>query len=280
MMMNKRKEQKSILSKLLTIMGWVVFIGILFTGWSAVAMNQLDRLTNEVVEASNELNEASETLNLLQEIELNELNYVLSHDPKYLHLHDQLVSHTKLYIRNSLIRTEEEVLKPTLRQIETDFLEYLVLYDEVVEAGEKNDWDKALELKDESAVKIEETQDQINKVFHHYLDITIDRSESVSRYHTITGVIGGVAILIYVVILFLTSRILMNQISNPIIQMIEAGKDVEENRFKAKSLEGLTERGDEVGRLARAFIEMNKSFGAREQALKKEITDVRAKVER
>lgn len=280
MMMNKRKEQKSILSKLLAIMGWVVFIGILFTGWSAVAMNQLDRLTNELVDASNELNGASEILNLLQEIELNELNYVLSQDPEYNHVHDQLVSHTKLYIRNSLIRTEEKDLQFTLTQVETEFLAYLVLYEEVVEAGEENDWDKALELKEESAWKIEETQDQINKVFHHYLDITIDRSESVSRYHTITGVVGGVAILIYVVILFLTSRILMNQISNPIIQMIEAGKDVEENRFKAKSLKGLTERGDEVGRLARAFIEMNKSFGAREQALEKEIADVRAKVER
>lgn len=278
--MKSRNEHKSIQNKLLTIMGGVVFIGVVFMGWSAAAMNQLGALTQELVEADEELNEALEIRILLQEMEMLELSFVLSHDPEFVHAHEQLLSLTELYLRNSLIRTEEADLQFILSQIETEFIAYEGIYIRVLEAGEKNDWETAVSLGEESAAKIEKTTFQIDKIIEHYQGIVDDRVETANRNILYTQVGGYAAIGIYLILVILTARILMNQISNPIILMIEASKSVEENRFEAKALDGLSGRGDEVGRLARAFIQMSESFKEREQSIQEQIEEVRVKVNR
>jgi two-component system, cell cycle response regulator len=61
--------------------------------------------------------------------------------------------------------------------------------------------------------------------------------------------------------------------------VVEAAADVEEATFDPASLDGVAERDDALGQLARVFQRMAREVYAREQALKKQVQQLRIEID-
>ncbi len=68
-------------------------------------------------------------------------------------------------------------------------------------------------------------------------------------------------------------------ISRPISSLVNGFKAVEEDAYDSIKLEGIVERRDEFGWMARVFVQMAKQVYTREQALKQEVAYLRIEVD-
>ncbi|NER34804.1 MAG: HAMP domain-containing protein [Oscillatoria sp. SIO1A7] len=68
-------------------------------------------------------------------------------------------------------------------------------------------------------------------------------------------------------------------IATPILRITKAAEDIEEDKFELKSLESVSQRSDELGRLARVFKEMARQVYQREQKLKQQVQELRIEID-
>jgi nitrogen fixation/metabolism regulation signal transduction histidine kinase len=68
------------------------------------------------------------------------------------------------------------------------------------------------------------------------------------------------------------------QINLPLEQLTQAAQDLKERKFKPSDIEGLTHRQDEIGAIARDFLQMASAVEKRAEILKQEAEEIRAKI--
>ncbi|MCG2787857.1 MAG: hypothetical protein L6461_22435 [Anaerolineae bacterium] len=72
--------------------------------------------------------------------------------------------------------------------------------------------------------------------------------------------------------------IIYAQIHLPLEQLARAARDLQARQFNPASLDGLARRGDEIGAMAREFIQMASAVEQRTAQLAQEAADIRAKI--
>jgi len=267
-------EQLKIQSKLLLIFGAIVFVGVVITAWTVVSITTLDKLANNLLAAERELGEVLKARNWMKEMEITELGYVLSHDEKFLHFHEEFFIMVDVFLRNAFIREEDKTAQVVLHEIENGFQDYHDYVTQVFQAAEEQEWEEATSLGEESALIVESMISRL-EILAEEEQAHADEQVAASRQQVRTSsIVGGVVLVVFFILAFGAALVVNNQVVKPIVMLIGAAGAIENGSFEVGSLNKLAQRSDEIGRLAAAFNLLEKESSARSAALNDRLADL------
>jgi nitrate/nitrite-specific signal transduction histidine kinase len=90
--------------------------------------------------------------------------------------------------------------------------------------------------------------------------------------------IGLLSIPAFLALALIVAMTIYAQINLPLEQLTQAAQDLKERKFKPADIEGLTHRQDEIGAIARDFLQMASAVEKRAEILKQEAEEIRAKI--
>jgi nitrogen fixation/metabolism regulation signal transduction histidine kinase len=93
-----------------------------------------------------------------------------------------------------------------------------------------------------------------------------------------TWIVGMVAIPLFLVLTGLAAVVIYRQIHQPLDQLSEAARALQNGSYQLQSLEDLTRRGDELGGMARQFVRMATAVEQRTGLLQQEAESIRARI--
>ena len=278
----KQLNNYKIQTRLILIIAPVLLIGALISGWALVTINRLDEQADYLRLAAGEAYRARETSINIHQMQLDAINFVVTDDNRYIARHDILLESIERYSRE--IESVDDFLfggypelsiRDDVITFQAQVEEYERLWDEFwqtdnpEEAGEI--FFQMLTTNNEMIV----TVDSIYTVFDDYQ--TSINFEIEDHYLTLLY-LGEVGILLFAVLILVTIIIVGRQIAAPMIQITEAAEHVTRDEFKPEHVQGLVERGDEIGYLARAIQKMALELDADEAELEAEIAEIRTKL--
>lgn len=117
--------------------------------------------------------------------------------------------------------------------------------------------------------------EEIDESIEKYDHVLHNVEGNISQVETIVLAFFGAGIMFVLVISFLISR----AIAAPLAELEKAAIAVEDESFEFDSLSGVTERSDELGHLARVFVNMAKAIFERVQKLKEQVTSLRIEID-
>ena len=273
-------ESLKIQSKLMVVFGLIISIGVLITGWTVLAISNLDNLTIELEETEFELSEAVQARNLLKQLEIAELSFVITDDEEFLHEHAHILSSVELYLRNAVIRTDDVVMGDVLYRFGQHLEGYTTALEDVVEAVEQGEHARAEELGVVSAESLEGMDGEVGTVIGLMQPKLEEKSAESKRQVLLSGIVGAVILVVFLALALGAGSIVNRQISSPILILMNAVSQIEDGNFDPSLVSDLVGRQDEIGHLARSFVHMAEDIGEREDALHAEAEDLRRKLSR
>ncbi len=91
---------------------------------------------------------------------------------------------------------------------------------------------------------------------------------------------AGIVTVVLLIIGFAASLFIVRRITVPLLKLTEAAGSVEKGEYDLPSLQRVSERKDEIGRLARVFERMAHEVNERERALKKQVEQLQIRIDR
>jgi methyl-accepting chemotaxis protein len=157
---------------------------------------------------------------------------------------------------------------------------------EIIAAVDEQD---ALEYDEQDWGEVAALSLSANNLLHNlYADLEIMRSEaqgeldnlalSAQVFSLLAMGIGLLSIPAFLLLALVVGVTIYSQIHLPLEQLARAAQDLQERRFNPEDLAGLARRQDEIGTMARDFLQMAATVEQRAEILRQEAEEIRAKI--
>ena len=278
--MNSHFRTLKIQSQLLYIFGFIITIGVLISGWTIIVITSMDRYAQQLFEAEQELNSALKTAVLVKELEVTELSYILTQDPTFLHEHNHYLGQVEFFVNRAILRADSNLEKELLFQFEREQEEYNEHVQQIFSAGDRGEWETASELSLDSALLLENMVGEVQKIVQVNQPIIVEQLNRSYTQVIASAVVGSVALIFFLGAALIAAIIVNNQVTRPVARLQQAAQAIEEDDFDPEMLADLSQRSDEVGHLARVFVDMAAEARKRELALEQQAEEIRHKIAR
>ena len=115
-----------------------------------------------------------------------------------------------------------------------------------------------------------------------HVQALLEKAGDLLRLHpapfVIVGLTIALALPIFLVVVTIAALVINRQIHAPLIRMTDELKHIQDDRFEPAALGSLPERRDEVGYLAREYLQMGSAVLNRQTDLRQEADEVRAEI--
>lgn len=152
------------------------------------------------------------------------------------------------------------------------------LFKQVAEAVDREDWESVVEIDIDAYEVLAPMEEHLAVIYERGIDELDKVWDAVALFDILT--IAGV-LLTLPVFLFLASiaaYVIYVQINQPIGQLTQAANHVLDGKWNRTELEKLALRSDEIGVIAKEFIDMVGAVEQRSFQLKQEAEEIRAKI--
>jgi nitrogen fixation/metabolism regulation signal transduction histidine kinase len=150
--------------------------------------------------------------------------------------------------------------------------------DQVIQAVDDENWDLVLELDDQANTLIGQMNQVVDGFQSSRLQQLHDMNEQTDRFNTISTISLLVMLPVLLILAGLVAVVIYQQINRPLFDLTAASQAVLEDQFQPQALTKLTARKDEIGAIARQFVQMAASVKQRSVLLRQEANAIRAKI--
>jgi hypothetical protein len=150
--------------------------------------------------------------------------------------------------------------------------------DQVIQAVADEDWDTVVALDDQANALIEE----MNLVVDHFQDTGNQRlqaaDDETEMFNLLSLLTTLVVLPVFLLLAGLVALVIYQQINQPLYQLADASQAVLADKFQPQMLEKLAARSDEIGVIARRFVQMAAAVSERSVLLRQEANAIRARI--
>lgn len=151
-------------------------------------------------------------------------------------------------------------------------------FDRVIQAVDAEDWEGVVALDEEAYTLVQPIIDRIESRIQVRGNALADLRGQVDTFTTLSWVAIALALPVFAAVVVVVAWIVARQIHGPVIRMTDELKRIEEERFDPGTLAALAGRRDEVGYLAREYLQMASAVLDRQAGLEQEAADIRTKI--
>jgi CHASE3 domain sensor protein len=277
--MGKWFDQLRIQSKLFGILSFIILIGTLITMWNVYSVIRMDAESHDMLHREKELDDIEEVHIAFLRQAISENEFLLTGDTTYVDRHEAQTSLAETYLWDALLEASNNEEKAALYSIQRQGAAYGEDFDEVVSTYQDGSVDAAIRLSRETS---QARMNQIHETIEALLvtgTAEINAEGQQADRQAVTSLSIGIAgMVLFVLLAVLIVWVAVNQIGRPILVLHEAIAMVGAGNFDPAMLEPLAGRSDEIGRLARAVIEMGSSTAEQQETLQDQVVILRGKI--
>lgn len=198
--------------------------------------------------------------------------------------YDTLSEYNSSYARlqQSLANIAAKTQLPGEKQVLDDLAQDIAVlrdgFDGVIEAVDEEDWSGVVARDEEAYTLVQPIIDQIESRIQVRSAALAELRGQVDTFTTLSWVTIALALPAFVVVIVVVAWIVARQIHGPLIGMTDELQRIAEERFDPAVLGGLAARRDEVGYLAREYLQMASAVMHRQANLQQEADEIRAKI--
>lgn len=143
---------------------------------------------------------------------------------------------------------------------------------------EDQDWSEVAKLSLDANALFAKLYVEIGAVRAAGVDELDDLSSRAGLFSWFALIVALLSVPAFIFLALLVALIIYLQINLPMEQLARAAQDLKNRQFNPADLSGLVKRNDEIGQLARDFIQMAAAVEQRTELLQKEAAEIRAKI--
>ena len=255
----------------------ILSIGVIV--WTMIGIQRLNDQVERIEADVHELAKIEQAQVTLLEIDLAGLELLLTSEPSYLMLHRRLSEN----LRGQFIELTDLPLSRTeaglVEELRDANRRYHTTFDRIVVALEQRDRQEATRLTTEDAnAHISEAHFSIQQ-FVRIAERSLENELALANQATQTTLTVGILVLgIYAIVGVIVSTV-AGQVITPVVQLIDAAVAIEEETYDMSMLDEVTEREDEIGRLARVFQRLSGTVRGRTTELREQVQQLRIEID-
>lgn len=267
-------------TRLLLVSSVIMLLGVGILLWSVLIITDMDALSQEMTSVDRESDEALEAGNILIRMSLADISYLLSGGD--LRYYDEHVAHRAQigrYVQEATLRNQGyDPNLSILAGVETELAITDANWDAIHAALLEDDPEAAIEPAVDNADRLDALSLQTDEIYYDAQASLVEVKDESESTSTLAWTLGGGALFVFGVAAVLAAITVTRQVMRPLMSLIDAANAMARGEFDPGMLAGLTGRKDEIGRVARSFVEMAAQREARRAALAAEGADLRAKL--
>jgi len=151
-------------------------------------------------------------------------------------------------------------------------------FGQVIQAVDEEDWEAVTALDGQAYTLVGPIFDQIDALIQARTGTLSELRSEVSGFTGQAWLAIALALPVFLVVVVIATLVISRQIHAPLIRMTAELKHIQEERFDPAALGSLPERQDQVGYLAREYLQMASAVLNRQAGLQQEASEVRAKI--
>lgn len=257
---------------LLFLVGVIILTGFIKTSISAMAYNTEARI------AYTQARQFYQAKLYLQQFEKALNDYELTSDYDMLSEYHSSYARLQQSLINIAAKTELPEEKVALDNLIQDLATLRQGFDRVIQAVDEEDWNSVTILDDQAYVLLDPVFEQIDSLIQARSDALSELRGEVTTFADLAWLTIILAPLIFLVVAIVVALIVARQIHVPLIRMSDELKQIQEERFDPATLAPLPERQDEIGYLAREYLQMASAVLQRQATLQRIADDIRVKI--
>jgi len=257
---------------LLFVVAVIILTGFIGTSTNAMAYNAKARVTftnaRKLFQAQVHLQQFERALNA----------YELTSDYDTLSEYRSSYARLQQSLANAAAEAEIPEEKAGLDSLIQDLATLRQQFDQVIQAVDEEDWEKVVALDSQAYTLVGPIFDQIDSLIQARTETLLELRSEVALFTDLSWLAIALALPILLVVVTIAALVISRQIHAPLIRMTDELKHIQEARFDQAALGSLPERRDEVGYLAREYLQMASAVLNRQAGLQQEASEVRAKI--
>jgi nitrogen fixation/metabolism regulation signal transduction histidine kinase len=278
--MGKRYRDLSIQNKLFGAFAITILVATLSIVTSLLSLLVVQNLSAELIGISQEAQRAYQAQANLQELERAEKSFVLTgnlEDANNFLIHLALF---KEYYRRALLEADDPRIKNALFEIERAMKAYVEAFEQITKTelapeGGPPDQSQVDDLTDMTTLEMANMNDQIFLISQQGWQALGRAAERQGAAMGLAALVNILSLVVFLALAIFTALVISRGIFAPAALLSQAARAAGDGRFSPGILVPITQVPDEVGKLAKAFIEMDAAVQAQEAALREEIEQVR-----
>lgn len=151
-------------------------------------------------------------------------------------------------------------------------------FDLVIEAVREENWDAVSALDDDAYELVGPIFERIDGLIEIRSQNLNDLRTDVDNFSTMGWLAILLAVPLFLVMIGVVSLAIARQINAPLIRMTDELKQIKQGQFNPSSLGKMPVRNDEIGYLAREYLQMARATQNQQAALQQEADEIRAKI--
>jgi len=257
---------------LLFLVGAIILTGFIQASIQAMSYNTQARLT------FTEARQLYQAQAYLQDFEKAFNDYELTSD--YVSLSEYQSNYARLQQSLANMAAETELLeeKAALDKLALDIAALRQRFDQVIQAVDREDWEAVVGLDDEAYALVEPIFSQFDRLIQARSDALLDQRDEAGAFTDLVWLAILLALPVFLVVVVVVVLIVARQIHTPLIRLTDELVPIQQDDFDPAALAPLPERRDEIGYLAREYLQMAAAVLQRRAGLQREADDIRARL--
>lgn len=278
----------SVQFKLALVFTLIFLVGMLFLAGSFRISASVIDYNNQARSTYARVRELYQAKTYFEQLRKAITHYEFTSDASQLDEFYSNYSRVQQYLKNaasdkSILASEVKTLQDLATELETlrgQSEQIIAAVDEEGGTG-SSDWDEVVEINVAVSARFDSIFTQINGLTQgreanlNMLRAKVESSSSTIQVATL------VILLVFILLIIFAALTITRQVNLPLIQMAASLNELEhlrDNDFIASSLDRLVERQDEMGYLAREYLQMAGAVQKRQSVLQQEAEAIRIKI--
>ena len=262
----------SLVFTLLFLVGVIILAGFVQTSISAMAYNarasDTYTQTRRFYQAQAYLQQFEKALN----------DYELTADYDTLSEYQSSYARLQQSLANIAADTDLPEEKAALDKLGGDLAALRQAFDQVIEAVDEEDWDAVVTLDNQAYDMVPPIFDQIDTLIEARSETLVELQGKVGTFTDVVWFAILLAVPLFLAVVVVVAFTVARQIHAPLGCMTGELANVRQEQFDPAALASLAERRDEIGYLAREYIQMAAAVTQRQAQLRQEAGDIRARI--
>jgi CHASE3 domain sensor protein len=262
----------SLVFTLLFLAGVIILAGFVQTSISAMAYNATASdtytQTRRFYQAQAYLQQFEKALN----------DYELTADYDTLSEYQSSYARLQQSLANIAADTDLPEEKAALDKLGGDLAALRQAFDQVIEAVDEEDWDAVVTLDNQAYDMVPPIFDQIDTLIEARSETLVELQGKVGTFTDVVWFAILLAVPLFLAVVVVVAFTVARQIHAPLGCMTGKLANVRQEQFDPAALASLAERRDEIGYLAREYIQMAAAVTQRQAQLRQEAGEIRARI--
>ena len=181
-------------------------------------------------------------------------------------------------LANAAAETEIPEEKTGLDSLIQDLATLHQQFGQVIQAVDEEDWEAVTALDSQAYTLVGPIFDQIDGLIQARTETLSELRSEVADFTDLAWLAIALALPTFLVVVIIATLVISRQIHAPFIRMADELKHIQADRFDQAALGSLPKRQDEVGYLAREYLQMASTVLNRQAGLQQEASEVRTKI--